>query len=618
MIRKVLSVLAIIICLVMIFSTNGFALEYVDFNQEIDVFCEYVKNEIIVVTHDDGNDEVIKDIFDKYNFKDYSLLMSDTDKNGAVKSIYLVHAEIENMSKYCYSVSSENGVYSAEPNYIGHFADSTEEEVNTYWHVDHLGYKDMQAYLSENNITPREITIAVLDSGFDINNGYFSMDNFVDIENGLYHGYDATGDTVGYNIYNPNVDHGTSVISTIVCQPYNGRVVGINPYVKILPIRANSSDPNESDTVILSSVIRGLGYISGSNKIYQGEVDIVSLSLVFNLNNNNSNLIQCLKSSIDTLEDEDILVFAAAGNYAAPVHNFTGLPQYDSGVVINYPAAYDNGIGVMGSNVDGEIWQFSAFGTPDYELYNDYLGYDIIAPAVSVFGLKYDKNLDDYEMTFLPGTSFATPLSAAAAAYYLSLKPQGYTATKDEIVSLFHAQSYSKTWNSILYQDTIPTVDLTDIIKNHAATQNTSYILARDSSTCIIDRSNHYIYGLSESLTYSSLMNTYIEASGGYTVSKYDNDYTYYGTGSKVRLTNPDNNSLLAEYTIIIFGDMDGDGLIRATDAAILHQHYMYSTNLSYPVAGDVINFGDGITLDDVYLLQDAAAGYAEIIQVPQ
>ena len=62
MIRKVLSVLAIIICLVMIFSTNGFALEYVDFNQEIDVFCEYVKNEIIVVTHDDGNDEVIKDI----------------------------------------------------------------------------------------------------------------------------------------------------------------------------------------------------------------------------------------------------------------------------------------------------------------------------------------------------------------------------------------------------------------------------------------------------------------------------------------------------------------------------------------------------------------------------
>ena len=113
-------------------------------------------------------------------------------------------------------------------------------------------------------------------------------------------------------------------------------------------------------------------------------------------------------------------------------------------------------------------------------------------------------------------------------------------------------------------------------------------------------------------------MNTYIEASGGYTVSKYDNDYTYYGTGSKVRLTNPDNNSLLAEYTIIIFGDMDGDGLIRATDAAILHQHYMYSTNLSYPVAGDVINFGDGITLDDVYLLQDAAAGYAEIIQVPQ
>ena len=47
MIRKVLSVLAIIICLVMIFSTNGFALEYVDFNQEIDVFCEYVKNEMM-------------------------------------------------------------------------------------------------------------------------------------------------------------------------------------------------------------------------------------------------------------------------------------------------------------------------------------------------------------------------------------------------------------------------------------------------------------------------------------------------------------------------------------------------------------------------------------------
>ena len=84
-----------------------------------------------------------------------------------------------------------------------------------------------------------------------------------------------------------------------------------------------------------------------------------------------------------------------------------------------------------------------------------------------------------------------------------------------------------------------------------------------------------YIYGLEEFLTEKILFDEYVEVSGdGYAeVVPVDKNYLpYIGTGTVVNIY--DNNSEEAgpveSFTIIIFGDLNGDTIIRAVDATIV------------------------------------------------
>ncbi|MGN1169670.1 MAG: hypothetical protein ACI4RB_06075, partial [Acutalibacteraceae bacterium] len=63
-------------------------MENINFSGEIDILCDYVDGEILIVTSDSGNDETINALDDEYNFTSYSQLLSGTKPNGYVRSIY--------------------------------------------------------------------------------------------------------------------------------------------------------------------------------------------------------------------------------------------------------------------------------------------------------------------------------------------------------------------------------------------------------------------------------------------------------------------------------------------------------------------------------------------------
>ena len=497
-VKKLLGTVSVVIIISMMLSVSGFALENINFSREIAIATDYVDGEVLIVTSDSGNDETINTLNNKYDFTSYSLLLSYTMPNGYVRSIYEANVEsIENMASYCYRLGRESGVISAEPNYIGTLtggetppSQSVEDE-STYssWYLNKMGNEEMKKYLAENNIEPRPVKIAVIDSGADYENEAI-RDNITSftVDGNVYHGYNTVENENKYDITD-NIGHGTDVISTIVSKDFFGRDVGINPYVEIVPIKALSNSQVEYKNgeilddfkAMMSSVISALGLMVGrTQKIH--DVDIVSMSVGFAVNIENgitTESISTLKSAINLVENCGILMIASAGNKGSYIYDISNELAYENGESNtieynspNYPAAYENVIGVMGYDNDGKIWEGSDFGIAKHRTPDDVLGYDVIAPANNIFALHKSPLTSVSSYHYTEGTSFAAPLTAGVIAYYLALLPESHFAGKTfsekkaEVISVFQNIMYHpKTYNNIYLDMLIPTVSLIDVIK---------------------------------------------------------------------------------------------------------------------------------------------------------
>ena len=88
------------------------------------------------------------------------------------------------------------------------------------------------------------------------------------------------------------------------------------------------------------------------------------------------------------------------------------------------------------------------------------------------------------------------------------------------------------------------------------------------------------------------------------------------GTGDKVRIyTN--NGSLFAEYSIIIYGDINGDGAITVKDALMVRKHILGMEGIGgvNAIAANVNRQNDGITVKDALMIRKHVLGMDKIIQ---
>ena len=137
------------------------------------------------------------------------------------------------------------------------------------------------------------------------------------------------------------------------------------------------------------------------------------------------------------------------------------------------------------------------------------------------------------------------------------------------------------------------------------------FFRAAEGSTTVIDESTSYIYGLDIGL---SDLEGYVE---------YASNVTYdlsagVGTGSVV--TTYRNGEKWETYTVVIFGDLNGDGVVDIYDASILAAIVNGDMELE---EGDVILFAADLNNDtavDIYdlaILNAVVNGETEISQVP-
>ena len=87
------------------------------------------------------------------------------------------------------------------------------------------------------------------------------------------------------------------------------------------------------------------------------------------------------------------------------------------------------------------------------------------------------------------------------------------------------------------------------------------------------------------------------------------------GTGSTIKIT--DNKSLIIEYTLIMYGDVNGDGKINSIDLLVLQRHILEIEKLSniYVKAGNVRKNGKAPSSVDCLLIQRHILGLQNIEQ---
>ena len=90
------------------------------------------------------------------------------------------------------------------------------------------------------------------------------------------------------------------------------------------------------------------------------------------------------------------------------------------------------------------------------------------------------------------------------------------------------------------------------------------------------------------------------------------------GTGAKVQIySNTDNSTLVAEYQILIYGDVDGNGKINSVDLLKLQRHILEIEELDFlsQKAGNINKNGKKPTSVDLLLIQRHILGLKQIVQ---
>ena len=89
-----------------------------------------------------------------------------------------------------------------------------------------------------------------------------------------------------------------------------------------------------------------------------------------------------------------------------------------------------------------------------------------------------------------------------------------------------------------------------------------------ENSATVINRESHLIYGLAPGMSVSEFENAFVRISG-------DGRLEYsptgsFGTGTEVSLIDNVTGETVESYTIVIYGDVNGDGAINALDADVV------------------------------------------------
>ncbi len=230
-------------------------------------------------------------------------------------------------------------------------------------------------------------------------------------------------------------------------------------------------------------------------------------------------------------------------------------------------------------------------------------------------------------------TTFYGSISKAYAVYSFDINgatgtaPENQTYEIGSTVDLPSNDSFSKTgytfngWSKDKNADagvTSVTVGADDTTMYAVWSMITLYIESADDSSTVIDAINGLIYGVKENLTEDEFESQYIEIVGENGAIDYEKGLDL-GTGTVIKLRDTATDSVVATYTLVVYGDVDGDGVADGQDVVLttmLANGYLTSSDVSHAVfeAADTDHDGE-ITANDVAEITNSGLMTFDIIQ---
>lgn len=454
------------------------------------------------------------------------------------------------VEKTCREIEKISGVRYAEPNYLletyGYTAPlEITNGIANYtnyekWYLDTV--MNIPAAWEKYQTCGEGVTVAVIDNGFYIDAADFPT-NLWDDGNGN-HGRNTASDN--YDIspaLRPDGSalndsaHGSNVAGIIGMASNGSNFVGAAFGAELMLIKVAEDNYTASDvkTRITSSAV--------ANAIVYARVngaDVISMSLGIN-----NAYPTAIKNAVDDAYADSICIVAAAGN------NGTGTSS-----LLAYPAAASNVIGVMASSKTStsELTTFSNYDQ------NNGQYYDIVAPGEAIVGCGIEAG----RFSVMSGTSQATPLVAACIALYASVYPE---QTVDKIFnSLREFSGPAATSNPTVSTDTTYTYKMLDAVKFLDFGATKPEIEFNLNTTVIHDSSKEYIYGLDEGFADIA---SYVTVKDGTGTAELVQTANGNGTGSQLKIYTL-KGELYKTFTIIIFGDVNGDCKTDGMDAVIM------------------------------------------------
>ena len=231
----------------------------------------------------------------------------------------------------------------------------------------------VDSYAAWGVTTGKGVTVAILDSGVMAN--HEDLPNVTRIEVFYKNASLGLDDAIG---------HGTHVAGIIGAAMGNGKGgAGIAPGVKLLSLRITNDKGSSTDAKL----------ICGLQAAVKAGAQIVNISL------GGPAYSAVFQKAINEATEAGVTVVAAMGN--------------DGTNCLNYPAGYDNVIGVVSVDRTNNRASGSSYGTWG----------DVAAPGADIWSTYYNGN-------YWPksGTSMASPVVAGVAALYKSVHPDATPA----------------------------------------------------------------------------------------------------------------------------------------------------------------------------------------------
>lgn len=532
-------------------------------------------------------------------YEDSSLFTTSSVTSRTVTYVAKISGDVE---KTCRELEKIDGVSYAEPNYLFETCGYTAPRELTAPSNNYVNYE--RWYLDTVMKIPdawekyqtcgEGVTVAVIDNGF-----------YVDATDFPTHLWDDGSGNHGWNVANDSADispvyrngtaladsaHGSNVAGIIGMASNGSNFVGAAFGAELMLIRvANGDSTTKKDADgndVYYTAITADAVAAGINYAKQHNADVISMSLGVSVYPN------IIRNAVDSAYNSGSVIIASAGNSA--MGSKTGL---------SYPAAASNVIGVMASG------QANTSMLTDFSNYDEDDGqyYDIAAPGYAIVGCGIEKG----KFSIMAGTSQAAPLVASCAALYLSVYPD---RSVDDVYNAIRKAS-TKT---VISNTTVSTAKRYKY-KSLNAVEMLDYgevkpeIVFDLSTTVISDSKRGYIYGLDEG--YADIA-SYVTVTEGTGSAEFVPTALGNGTGSVLNIYTI-RGALYKSYTIILFGDVNGDCKINGEDSVIVSciENGMGEYADCVKFAADT-DFDEAVGQSDIDQINSYAIGLGTVSQI--